>query len=87
MKLRFKKCLSPVSLLKDCCIFRASTYTNLNNSKSSEVKKLSFGQYVKLIYYALFFNEGNDSLVAVETMLQPFIDIVNVSIRYLSKVT
>merc|ERR1712127_197506 len=68
--------------LTNCCQKVASNNTN---NQESNIQKLSFKEQLKLIYYTFFFNEENDSLMAIETMLQPFIGIMNTFIRCFGK--
>lgn len=70
-----------------CCIFNKYRKVPLiPTTSSSGTPKVTFTQNLRLIYYTFFYNEDSDSLMAVETMLQPFMGFMNLFLRYLGKI-
>ncbi len=99
MRVRFGKCFNSIG--SKCCIFTCiwwlfneficrcltcKSRQSQQNQQQNQTKPLKFKEYMKLIYYTFFFNQSSDSLVAVETMLQPFMGTMNFFMRYFGKV-
>lgn len=88
MKFRLVKLIN--SLTKNgCCfsnMFSSFHICNNNKTKTATTKKLSMTQNIKLFYYTMLFNEENDSLMTIETMLQPFMGTMNNLVRYFGKI-
>jgi hypothetical protein len=79
-----KKCPSP----KLCCCCCASqtnslpTHTSNNNQKKKSIK-----ENLRLFYHTFLYNELNDPMTAVETMLAPFINSLNQFVRIVGVVS
>lgn len=70
-----------------CCIFNKYRQTPLlPQTSTSGVPKITFKQKLNLIYYTFFYNERSDSLLAVETILHPFMGFMNIFLRYFGKI-
>ncbi len=88
MKLRIGRVVN--GLRNGCCVFNVLKKSCVSSSTStttrSETKKLSFRENLRLVYYTFFYNEESDSLMAVETLLNPFMSVMNRFVRLFGKV-
>ena len=79
-----KKCFT-IDMLNFIHIKLSSCCYN-KSTMNSTTKKLSFIQNIKLFYFTILFNEENDSLMTIETALQPFMGTMNNLVRYFGKI-
>jgi hypothetical protein len=94
MKFRFAKCLNSIKQCKlvnflqtlfMCCSKKDSAVYNTSNNSSTS-KKYSLKKEFKLIYYTLCYNENNDAVNTIETLLAPIAEYFSSIIRWFGRV-
>lgn len=71
--------------LCSCCCF-CSNRSRLKGATNGSNKKTSLKYNLRLIYYTFFYNQNNDTLTTLETLLTPCVSLMTSFIRYLGMV-